>query len=179
MYKLLHAGLIANKLLERYLNTHGYKIPSKQTNTQAIWKHDWCPIWFTLVVDNFGVKFIGKEHAMHLKSILESYYPISTDWTGNQFIGITLNWDYKNKNIHVSMPGCVAKSLKQFEHKQPSNPQHAPFPTRPIKYGAKHNMPLQHQWTYPLINMARNSSNKCVENSFPWQGCRLHFILSH
>jgi hypothetical protein len=53
--------------------------------------HTWQPIWFTLVVDDFGIKYVGKEHALHLKSALQSYYPLSTDWTGNHYIGIHLN----------------------------------------------------------------------------------------
>jgi hypothetical protein len=35
------------------------------------------------------------------------------------------------------MPGYIAKALQLFQHMQPSNPQHAPFPMKPIKYGAK------------------------------------------
>eukprot|EP00804_Cyclotella_cryptica_P021147 CCRYP_001465-RA/>CCRYP_001465-RA protein AED:0.35 eAED:0.35 QI:0/0/0/1/0.5/0.33/3/0/629 len=124
MYGLPHAGLIANELLENKL------VP-------GLWKHKWRPIWFTLVVNNFGVKYVGKEHALHLKSVLESYYPLSTDWTGNRYIGIRLDWDYNNHKVHLSMPGYKDKALKQFQHKLPSKPQHSPFPTKPIKYGAK------------------------------------------
>jgi hypothetical protein len=62
---------------------------------------------------------------------------MSTDWTGNRYIGNTLDWDYTDKKVHLSMPGCVAKALKQFQHHKPSTPQHAPFPYVPINYGAK------------------------------------------
>jgi hypothetical protein len=134
MYGLPHAGLIANELLEKRLNTHGYH---QSKLVPGLWKHKWRPIWFTLVVDDFGVKYVGKEHALHLKSVLESYYPLSTDWTGDRYIGIQLDWDYNNRKVHLSMPGYKAKALKQFQHKTPSEPQHSPFPTKPIKYGAK------------------------------------------
>jgi hypothetical protein len=36
-------------------------------------------ISFTLVVDDFGVKYVGKEHAMHLITILKQSYEISED----------------------------------------------------------------------------------------------------
>jgi hypothetical protein len=32
--------------------------------------HKWRPIWFTLVVDDIGIKYIGNEHALHLNSTL-------------------------------------------------------------------------------------------------------------
>jgi hypothetical protein len=134
MYGLPHAGLIVNELLEKRLNKHGYH---QSKLVPGLWKHKWRPIWFTLVVDDFGVKYVGKEHALHLKSVLKSYYPLSTDWTGNRYIGIHLDWDYHNRKVHLSMPGYKAKALKQFQHKTPSEPQHSPFPTKPIKYGAK------------------------------------------
>ena len=134
MYGLPHAGLIANELLEKRLNNHGYH---QSKLVPGLWKHKWRPIWFTLVVDDFGVKYVGKEHALHLKSVLESYYPLSTDWTGNRYIGIRLDWDYNNRKVHLSMPGYKDKALKQFQHPPPSEPQHSPFPTKPIKYGAK------------------------------------------
>eukprot|EP00804_Cyclotella_cryptica_P011511 CCRYP_017065-RA/>CCRYP_017065-RA protein AED:0.33 eAED:0.33 QI:0/0/0/1/0/0/3/0/481 len=131
MYGLPHAGLIANELLQKWLNKHGYH---QSKLIPGLWKHKWRPIWFTLVVDDFGVKYVGKEHALHLKSVLESYHPLSTDWTGNHYIGMRLDWDYHNRKVHLSMPGYKAKALKQFQHKMPSEPQHSPFPTKPIKY---------------------------------------------
>ena len=85
----------------------------------------------------FRCKYVGKEHADHLQSVIAKYYKMSTDLTGNRYIGITLDWDYTNKKVHLSMSGYVAKALKQFQHHKPSTPQHAPFPCAPIKYGAK------------------------------------------
>jgi hypothetical protein len=80
MYSLPQEGLVANVLLEKWLSKHGYR---QSKLVPGLWTHDWRPIWFTLVVDDFGVKYVGKEHAMHLKTVLESYYPLSTDWTSN------------------------------------------------------------------------------------------------
>lgn len=121
-------------VLEKRLNTHGY-FQSKLV--PGLWSHEWRPIQFTLVVDDFGVKYVGKEHAEHLQAVIAKYYKMSTNWTGTRYIGITLDWDYANKKVHLSMPGYVAKALKQFQHHKPSTPQHAPFPCAPIKYGAK------------------------------------------
>ena len=102
----------------------------------GLWKHDTRPIQFTLVVDDFGVKYEGEEHALHLKQALEEHYKVTTDWTGKRYIGIMLDWDYKKQQVHLTMPGYVTKALKQFQHVF-HKAQHAPYPSIPIKYGAK------------------------------------------
>ena len=68
MYRLPQEGLLAQILLEELLKNHGYE---QSKLTPVFWKHKWRPIFFTLVVDNFGVKYVGKEHARHLVSLLK------------------------------------------------------------------------------------------------------------
>ena len=46
-------------------------------------------------MNDFGVKYVGKEHALHLKNTIEKHYKLTCDWTGTRYIGITLDWDYK------------------------------------------------------------------------------------
>ena len=52
---------------------------------------------FTLVVDDFGVKYHNKTDALHIINCLKEQYTITTDWAGKLYIGITLHWDYKKK----------------------------------------------------------------------------------
>ena len=125
MYGLPQAGLLANELLEKRLNENGYR---QSKLVPGLWKHDWRPIQFTLVVDDFGVKYVGKEHALHLKATLEQDYKVTNDWTGNRYIGITLDWDYERRQVHLSMPGYVQKALKQFQQESTKKKQHAPSP---------------------------------------------------
>jgi hypothetical protein len=134
MYGLPHDRLIANELLENRLNKAGY-FQSKYV--PGLWSHKTRPIAFTLVVDNFGVKYIGKEHALHLKSFIEEHYKCSADWSDNRYIGITIDWEYANRKVHLSMPGYKDKALKQIQHHKPSTPQHLPFQCKETKYGAK------------------------------------------
>ena len=54
MYGLPHTGLLANKQLEKRLNKHGYQ---QRKLVPGLCKHKTRPIHFTLVVDNFGVKY--------------------------------------------------------------------------------------------------------------------------
>ena len=92
MYGLPQAGRLANKLLEKGLNKEGYY---QSKLVPGLWKHEKWAIQFTLVVDDFGVKYERKWDAEHLMKTLKKYYPVSEDWKGNRYIGITLDWDYK------------------------------------------------------------------------------------
>ena len=48
----------------------------------VLWKHITKPIQFTLTVDDFGVKYEGKEHADHLIDAFSTNYAIKQDWEG-------------------------------------------------------------------------------------------------
>ena len=137
MYGLPQAGILANHQLRKNLLPFGY-YPCK--NTPGLWKHTWRPIMFTLVVDDFGVKYTGREHADHLISALQTLYPkVTTDWTGDLYCGIRLNWNSEYSQVELSMPGYIEKLLHKYQY-QPTIPQHAPYPCRPIQYGAKVQM---------------------------------------
>ena len=56
--------------------------------------HKWHPIQFCLVVDDFGIEYVGKQHAQHFKSMLCKHYEITKDWSGTKFAGINLEWNY-------------------------------------------------------------------------------------
>ncbi len=133
MYGLPQAGLLANELLEKRLNAAGYY---QSKLVPGLWSHEWRPIQFTLVVDDFGVKYSGKEHAEHLESVLKQHYPVKTEWDGKRYIGIFLDWDYNKQQVHLSIPGYKDKALKQFNHPKPKRPQNQPFPHTQPKYGA-------------------------------------------
>jgi hypothetical protein len=79
MYGLPQAGLLANELLKKCLNKHGYQ---QSKLIPGLCKHDTRPIQLTLVVDDFGIKYDGKEHAQHLKNTLEEHYKHTCNWTG-------------------------------------------------------------------------------------------------
>jgi hypothetical protein len=46
------------------------------------------PVMFSLVVDDFGVQYVGCENAQHLANIIAAKYKMTTDWTGNLYVGI-------------------------------------------------------------------------------------------
>jgi hypothetical protein len=79
VYGLPQAGILDNQLLARRLAIHVYH----QTKfTPGLWRHLTRPIQFTLVVDDFGVQYVGEEHAHHLIAALETDYTVSKDWMG-------------------------------------------------------------------------------------------------
>jgi hypothetical protein len=49
------------------------------------------PISFTLVVDNFGVKYVNKNDVDHLIASIKSTYALTEDWVGNLFCGMALD----------------------------------------------------------------------------------------
>jgi hypothetical protein len=134
MYGLPQAGILANELLQRNLAKDGYR-PTQHTH--GLWTHDTCPISFSLVVDGFGVKYVGREHAEHLIACIKKNYYISSDWNGSAYCGLTLEWDYKNCTVDLSMPGYIKAAFHKYQHSAPARPEHAPHTWNPPIYGAK------------------------------------------
>lgn len=134
MYGLPQAGILANDDLVLHLASEGY---IQSPHTPGLFTHNTRPISFCLVVDDFGVKYVGEEHARHLIDVLQRKYTITSDWTGDLYVGLHLNWDYTNRTVDISMPNYVAKALQRFNHVPPANPQHSPHFCAAPQYGAK------------------------------------------
>jgi hypothetical protein len=94
-------------------------------------------IALTLVVDNFGVKYVGHEHADHLIQCIKETYELTEDWTGDLYCGIKLDWDYNARTLNILMPGYITKLLQNYKHRIPPKPQHCPYSPSPKQYGAK------------------------------------------
>ena len=118
------------------------------------------------MVDNFGVKYVGEEHAKHLMSCLTQNYEVRHEWKGEKCINITLNWDYQRKQVHLSMPGYVDMALTQFNHPYPTKQQDLPYPRASIKYGAKVQYAKTSVEATPLNAAEKKSYSKCAENSY-------------
>jgi hypothetical protein len=102
MYGLKQAGLLANQLLQTRLAPFGY-YPAR--HTPGLWLHKTRPILFTLIVEDFAVKYVGKHRAEHIWNALLQTYELTTDWTATVYSGMTLKWDYKKRTCDISMPG--------------------------------------------------------------------------
>ena len=88
---------MANKLLKERLAVHDYY---EVAHTPGLFTHKTRPIWFILMVDDIGVKYIGRKHAKHLMSVLKQYYKMEKDWKGE----LHILWDHHQmqlrKRIH-------------------------------------------------------------------------------
>jgi hypothetical protein len=87
MYGLPQAGIIAQGLLAKRLKKHSY---NQSKTTPGLWTHEWHPITFSLVVYNFGVKYIGEEHAQHLMQTVQKYYMCLFKKEGKRYCGLTI-----------------------------------------------------------------------------------------
>ena len=104
IYGLPQAGKLANDLLKKRLAEEDY---FEVDHIPGLFKHKWRPIWFALVVDDFGIKYVGEEHRDHLLSILNKYYEMETDYNGELYCGITLKRNYEKGYVDISMPNYV------------------------------------------------------------------------
>ena len=136
MYGLKQAAVLAYDQLVEHLAPHGY-YPCPQTT--GIWRHATRPTRFCLCVDDFGIKYFSKDDANHLLNALQQKYTISTDWTGKNYCGLTLDWNYVKGRAYVdiSMPGYIENALERLQHPAPSHPQFAPHRWTTPSYGSK------------------------------------------
>ena len=82
------------------------------------------------------VKYVDKQHANQLMNALKEDYIISHDWADKQYIGFTIDWDYKKQEVHISMPGYIEDAMTRFKPAHPWTPNDQPHPHMPSNYGA-------------------------------------------
>ena len=126
---LPQSGKLSNDQLRKRLAAHEY---FEAVTTPGLWGHKWPPIQFFLIVDNFGVEYVGREHANHLANILRKYHDITTDWNGTKFAGIDLDWNYTNRECRLTMENYILDLLIKYDHPMPKKPQNSPHRHIPI-----------------------------------------------
>jgi hypothetical protein len=129
---LKQAGRIANHRLTKHLAPFGYRpVPW----TPSLWRHDTRPISFSLV-DDFGVKYVGKHHALHLLEALRHLNTVTEDWAGTLSNGLTIGWNYAARYVDISMPHYLPAVFHRFQHRAPAKHQGAPHAWTVPTYGA-------------------------------------------
>jgi len=114
MYGLPQAGRLAHDGLKQHLAPYGY---APVTYTPGLWVNKRRQISFTLVVDDFGIKYdLSNNHIHHLINALEKKYTITIDMSGSLFCGVTLDWRYDKGEVQCSMPGAIPKFLQKLHH---------------------------------------------------------------
>ena len=160
-YGLPQSGRLANDLLLTRLEKADYY---EAATTPGLWCHMGRPIQFVLLVDDFGIEYVGKEHALQLLKTLEKNYDITTDWEGTKFAGIDLSWKYNahhaDRTCRISMKGYIDKVLLEYVHPFPKKPQLVPhrstakYPMAKNSNYSQKRIP-RHPWTAKSQNASR------------------------
>ena len=79
MYGLPQAWKIINDKLKLYLAKFGYE---PAPITPGLWRHQTRPLQFSIVVDDFEIKYERQEDITHLLDALKTIYKISEDRGG-------------------------------------------------------------------------------------------------
>jgi hypothetical protein len=116
IYGLPQAALLAQIQLTKHLASNGYILDK---TVACLYHHVSRDISFTLVVDDFGIKYKQDADLQHLLACLRSKYKITFDDTGASYLGFTLKWDYAptaptRRSVELSMPTYVLKALQRF-----------------------------------------------------------------
>ena len=131
MYVLKRAARLAFDDLVKLLAPHEYFPVRKST---SLWKNQTRPTYFTLFVDDFGIKDNSLDDAHNFINTIHTYFKCSVDWEGGKCLGLTLDWNYIKKCVNSSMYGYVAATMHKFQHIKPARPQDAPLPwNRPTR----------------------------------------------
>ena len=127
----------------------------KLTLIEGYFYHKTCPISFTLVVDDFLIKYHCDKGLEHLMTTLHQHYTIKCDTTANQYIGINLKRDYSNRTCILSMDGYVEQALCELEHLFPSKLYTSPSYCGTPSYSAKPKPQLATVDNSPLLPLSK------------------------
>ena len=134
MYGLKKSAILAYQQLVSYLAPAGY-IPIP--NTAGMWKHKTRNTVFCICVDDFGIKYFNDDDINHLLGTLKQHYTVTTDWSGWNYCGLTIDWAYEKGYVDISMPSYIKKVLHKYQHPTPSKPEYSPHDHIEPTYGLK------------------------------------------
>ncbi len=113
IYGLPQAGKLAQDRLVAHLAKNGY---IQCVNTPCLFVHQTNGVAFTLVVDDFLIKYKDREAVNHLLTALRELYTITTEFgTTQKYVGITLHHNKLQRYIDMSIPGYVKKAIQRFK----------------------------------------------------------------
>ena len=136
LYGLVNASLVAQKNLIELLNQNDFY----ETDTAQLYKHKFKNIEFTLIVDDFGVKYNDKVDAEFLHHILLSRYEkVKVDWSGELYLGMSIKLDRNSTqhSISLSMPGYIPRLLQRLDLGPYKTNTNTPTPYQQPQYGQK------------------------------------------
>ena len=80
----------------------------------------------------FWCKYVGNQHVQHLVHCLKTNYEkVSEYWEGKLYCGITVEWNYNQRWVDISMTGYFKRLRQGYEHLTPEKMQHIPYRAQP------------------------------------------------
>ena len=141
MYGLRNTAILAYDNLKEKIKPYGYH---PVVGTVRLWKHETKRTKFCVCIDDFGVKTFNKNDVQHLLNVLQSAYNITIDWTGSQYYGLHLKWDYEKGYVAVSTSRYILKAVERLQHKSFTYPQFSPHEHASITYTKKKRTTIRH-----------------------------------
>ena len=112
MYGLRQAAILAYKNLSGLLQMGGFQTIQ---GSLRMWKHPTRKLLFNLCVDDFGIKYHDKNDVYYLVDIVEQKYKTKIDWSGSNFLGFHLNWNYDHGYVDIAMPNYVQNMIQKLK----------------------------------------------------------------
>ena len=111
MHGIKQAACLAFYNLVKLLVPHGY-LPVQEP--PGLCKHQTHSTVFTLCVEKFGNKDNSLYNTHHLINALKNYFKCSIDWEGQNYLDLTMDWNYAKKYVDISMSGYIPTALKKI-----------------------------------------------------------------
>lgn len=70
-----------------------------------------------------------------LLNSLKEHYKLTIDYNGNDYCGLTIDWNYQQRFVDISMPGYIGKVLLHHDTTPPVKPTNTPHPYQQPVYG--------------------------------------------
>ena len=134
LWGLPQSGLLSRERLCTHLASHGYL---ECARTPGLFRHRERNIAFTLVVDDFLIKFKKTEDATHLVAALSEKYALKVNWEATKYLGYTIKHNKEKRILTLAMPTYIAKALERYCPNGPPPPQSSPAAYRDPVYGQK------------------------------------------
>ena len=78
-----------------------------------------------------------------MEILRQNYEGVTTSWSRSLYVGITLDWDYAKRQVHLPMPDYIKRALVQFQHELPEKCTFTIYPYIPPSYGKTVQMAKQ------------------------------------
>ena len=78
---------------------------------------------------------------------------------------MTLDWNYKQRSVTISIPNYVSKALHKFQHQIPKQAEDSSYPAPRIQYGAKTQY-IDEQEQEPILSTKEKTKIQKIVGTF-------------